>query len=95
MDRLIAAGTLVRRAGFRGYMHLKIIPGASRDAIAQTLRLARTVSVNIETPGAACLSKLSHRKDYLNDIIGSMQIIAELIASGRLRIDGKIRPRNS
>ncbi len=50
-------------------MHLKIIPGASKAAIDEAVSLAKAVSLNIETPGADNLSKVSHKKDYLTDII--------------------------
>jgi predicted DNA-binding helix-hairpin-helix protein len=63
---------------YRGYIHLKIIPGASDGAIDEALRLASTVSLNIETPGAERFRQLSARKDYVRDIIRPMQRISAL-----------------
>jgi predicted DNA-binding helix-hairpin-helix protein len=83
MERLNAAARLLRRRHqFRGYIHLKIIPGASRAAVEDAVSLASAVSLNIETPGAENLARLSSRKDYLRDIIDPIKHISQLTARG-------------
>jgi predicted DNA-binding helix-hairpin-helix protein len=72
------AAMLRNRHHYRGYIHLKIIPGASDSAIDEALRLASTVSLNIETPGRNRFRQLSERKDYIRDIIRPMQRISAL-----------------
>ncbi len=81
MERLNATARLLRRRPrFKGYIHLKIIPGASDAAIDEAVSLASAVSLNIETPGAGHLAKLSSRKDYLRDIIEPIKRISQLTA---------------
>lgn len=83
MDRLTTTARLLRRKhGFRGYIHLKVIPGASDAAIEEAVSLASAVSLNIETPGAANLARLSSRKDYIRDIIEPIKLISRLTARG-------------
>ena len=83
MDRLNAAARLLRKKhGFRGYIHLKIIPGASDAAVEEAVSLASTVSLNIETPGAKNLAKLSSKKRYIEDIIEPIKLISRLTARG-------------
>jgi predicted DNA-binding helix-hairpin-helix protein len=83
MQRLIETASILRkREHFKGYIHLKIIPGASDTAIEEALKLASTVSLNIETAGAPNFSKLSKGKDYLRDIIRPIQTIGRLTAKG-------------
>jgi predicted DNA-binding helix-hairpin-helix protein len=83
MERLNATARLLRgRHRFKGYIHLKIIPGAGDAAIDEAVSLASAVSLNIETPGAGHLAKLSSRKDYLRDIIGPIKRISQLTAKG-------------
>ena len=83
MDRLTATARLLRRKhGFRGYIHLKVIPGASDAAIEDAVSLSSAVSLNIETPGAANLARLSERKDYIRDIIEPIKLISRLTARG-------------
>jgi predicted DNA-binding helix-hairpin-helix protein len=78
MDRIISTASILRRGGFRGYMHLKVIPGASDAAIEQAVSLASAVSVNIETAGEEHFKKLRSSKNYLDDIIRPMKLIRQL-----------------
>ena len=83
MDRLNGIARLLRkRHGFRGYIHLKIIPGASNAAIEDAVSLASAVSLNIETPGRENLEKLSGKKRYIQDIIEPIKLISRLTARG-------------
>jgi len=83
MDRLNTTARLLRRQhGFKGYIHLKVIPGASHPAIEEAVSLANAVSLNIETPGAAHLARLSTRKSFVRDIIEPMKYISQLTARG-------------
>jgi len=64
-ERMLATVELVRwRYGFRGYVHLKILPGADQASIEQSVRWANRVSVNLETPNAHRLSQLSRAKRF-------------------------------
>lgn len=81
MDRINAAARILRdKHGFKGYIHLKIIPGASDAAIEDSLKLANGVSLNIETPGEKRFEVLSRSKDYINDIVRPLKLIASLTA---------------
>lgn len=83
MDRLNGVARLLRRKHrFRGYIHLKVIPGASDAAIEEAVSLASAVSLNIETPGAECLEKLSHKKDFIRDIVEPIKLISRLTSRG-------------
>lgn len=76
------AERLRKKYQFRGYIHLKIIPGACPAAIEKALSLATAVSLNIETPGAEYLSKLSSRKNFQKDIVEPIKLISRLTAKG-------------
>jgi predicted DNA-binding helix-hairpin-helix protein len=82
MERINASALMLRRANFRGYIHLKIIPGASDAAIRQSVSLATAVSLNIETAGESNFKYLSTTKDYTRDIIRPIQLISRLTARG-------------
>lgn len=83
MDRLVSTAEILRRHyRYKGYIHLKIIPGSSKAAIDKALSLSSAVSLNIETPGAAHFSKLSLRKRYEEDIIAPLRYISEQTAKG-------------
>ncbi len=76
------ARILRRRERFGGYLHLKVIPGASAAAIEESVSLANTVSVNIETPGEQHFARVCPNKDYLRDVIGTLQRIHQLTGPG-------------
>jgi len=83
MERLNGVARLLRRRhGFKGYIHLKIIPGASDAAVEEAVSLASAVSLNIETPGEKNLAKLSQKKRYIQDIIEPIKLISRLTESG-------------
>lgn len=82
MEKLNRAALLLRRQQFRGYIHLKIIPGASDEAIRQSVALASAVSLNIETPGAHNFKNLCATKDYARDIVRPINLISRLTAKG-------------
>jgi predicted DNA-binding helix-hairpin-helix protein len=83
MDRLNGVARLLRnKHRFRGYIHLKIIPGASDAAIEEAVSLASAVSLNIETPGEKRLAKVSNKKKYIQDIIEPIKLISRLTRRG-------------
>lgn len=83
MDKINAAARLLRyRHGFKGYIHLKIIPGASDAAIEDAMSLATAVSLNIETPGRKHFRLLSEKKDYDRDIIRPLKLMGNLSSAG-------------
>jgi predicted DNA-binding helix-hairpin-helix protein len=83
MDKLNSVARILRQKHqFKGYIHLKIIPGASNAAIEDALSLASAVSLNIETPGKKNLEKLSTKKRYIEDIIEPIKLISRLTGRG-------------
>ncbi|MFA5032540.1 MAG: radical SAM protein [bacterium] len=82
MLRINETASILRKQGFRGYIHLKVIPGASDEAIKHSVALANAVSVNIETAGEKHFSNLSTKKNYIKDIIHPMQLISKLTEKG-------------
>jgi putative DNA modification/repair radical SAM protein len=66
MEQLVGvARTLREEHDFRGYIHLKTIPDANADLLAQAGRYADRVSVNVELPMEESLSVLAPEKSAL------------------------------
>ena len=68
-----------RRYRFNGYIHLKILPGATFDVVEAGCRLATRISVNMEAPTAGHLARLSARKDILQGIIEPMHWVKRIV----------------
>jgi putative DNA modification/repair radical SAM protein len=67
---------------FSGYIHMKVIPGASRELIDRAGLYADRVSVNIELPSAAGLAILAPDKTK-ESILRPMSRLAECISASR------------
>ncbi|HTN44622.1 MAG TPA: putative DNA modification/repair radical SAM protein [Nitrospiria bacterium] len=78
-ERMIQTAEILRtRHQFKGYIHLKILPGASQAAVEQTFRIASRVSLNLEAPTPQHLSRLSARKNFLDDMLTRMVWVKRL-----------------
>ncbi|MCX7701858.1 MAG: putative DNA modification/repair radical SAM protein [Gemmataceae bacterium] len=87
MEQLIAvARTLRRDHGFGGYIHLKLIPGASEELIHEAGLWADRLSANIELPTQADLQRLAPDKKQ-EAIVGTMDEVRERLEE--IRADQK------
>jgi probable DNA metabolism protein len=82
MERLVRTVKTLRRQGFNGYIHLKCVPFASRRLIQAAGRHADRLSVNIELPTEASLTRLTGKKTFAS-VITPMDVIRETIAETR------------
>ena len=83
MEKLNRIARILRyKRNFGGYIHLKIIPGASAGAIEEAVSLSTAVSLNIETPGADHLAALTSRKRFIEDIVEPIKLISRLTGRG-------------
>ncbi|MCM1313668.1 MAG: putative DNA modification/repair radical SAM protein [Bacteroides sp.] len=65
MERLVRIAKDLRTVHrFNGYIHLKSIPGASRELVAEAGRYADRMSVNIEIPNEKSLQRLAPEKNF-------------------------------
>lgn len=82
-DSIIATAELLRRKyRFSGYLHAKIMPGADRAQVAETMRWADRVSLNLEAPNANRLSTLAPRKGFSSDLLQRLRWAHELAVGG-------------
>src|ERR1700760_4603137 len=64
MENLVAVAQHLREThGFRGYIHLKTIPDADPDLLAEAGRYADRLSINVELPSEGALTRLAPEKD--------------------------------
>jgi predicted DNA-binding helix-hairpin-helix protein len=81
-DQLLATADILRnKLGFRGYLHLKIIPGAEKAQVEQAMRLANRVSINLEAPNTERLAKLAPHKVFIDELINPLRWVDEIRSS--------------
>jgi predicted DNA-binding helix-hairpin-helix protein len=69
MDDLIHALALLReRHHFRGYIHVKIVPGAEAAQIERITSLASRVSLNLEAPCGESLARIAPDKSFATSL---------------------------
>ena len=78
-DKLLATAEILRRRyDYRGYLHLKVMPGAERDQVLQAMLLADRVSVNLEAPNSERLTLLAPRKQFLDELVQPLRWAQEI-----------------
>ncbi len=96
MEQMVrVARTLREEHRFRGYIHLKTIPGASPELLAEAGRWADRLSINIELPTEAGLEKLAPEKELpsIRRAMGDLRWRIE--RSDGERAEAKAKPASS
>jgi len=79
MEKMVeTARRLRQKHGFKGYIHLKILPGASQAHIQEAMELADRVSINLEASTATHMSEMCATKNYENDILQRQRYIRDM-----------------
>jgi len=83
-DRMLAALEILRhREQFRGYVHIKLLPGAESAQVEAAARLANRISVNLEGPGDAYVRQLAKEKDFGGDLLPKLEHAGRLLREAR------------
>lgn len=78
-DQLLKTAEIMRhKLGFKGYIHLKIMPGAERSQVERAMQLADRVSINLEAPNNDRLSKLAPHKQFTAELLQPLKWIDEI-----------------
>jgi len=86
MARMIRTVEIVRhKYGFPGYVHLKILPGASFEAVERAMRVATRVSVNLEAPTPERLARIAPGKNFREDLVRRMAWVRSILERGNTR----------
>ena len=78
-DKLLDTAAILReKYQFKGYLHLKIMPGAEQAQVERAMLLADRLSVNLEAPHADALAILAPQKDLATDLLAPLNWIQEI-----------------
>lgn len=79
MDKLLDAADILRKKyHFKGYLHLKIMPGSEKDQVYRAMQLADRVSVNLEAPSTERLAKLAPQKIFIEELMRPLRWVEEI-----------------
>lgn len=78
-DRLIDTADILRnKLSYRGYIHLKIMPGSERDQLRRAMELSDRVSVNLEAANPARLPTLAPMKKFAEELLAPLKWAEEI-----------------
>jgi len=78
-NRIIDTAEILRnKMGFRGYLHLKIMPGAEKGQVQRLMQLADRVSINLEAPNQERLKKLAPNKNFYDELFRPLKWVEEI-----------------
>lgn len=78
-DKLIKTADILRHQhNFRGYIHLKLMPGAEKEQVARSMQLADRLSVNLEAPNPNRLQPLAPKKVFVEELLRPLQWVESI-----------------
>jgi predicted DNA-binding helix-hairpin-helix protein len=78
-DKLLDTADILRnKIGFRGYIHLKIMPGAEKEQVERAMQLADRISVNLEAPNSERLRRLAPHKVFMEELLQPLKWVDEI-----------------
>jgi predicted DNA-binding helix-hairpin-helix protein len=90
-DKIIDTVEIIRRRyAYRGYVHLKVMPGSEYDQIARAMQVADRVSINLEAPTQERLSALAPKKDFADELLNRLLWAHDI--RQKMRADGRKAP---
>lgn len=85
-DKIIDTADIIRnKQGYRGYIHLKIMPGIEYDQLYRSMQLADRISVNLEAPTSARLAALAPKKVFVEELLQMLMWAQEIRSDNRHR----------
>ena len=78
-DKLLDTADILRnKFKFRGYIHLKIMPGAEKAQVERAMQLADRVSINLEAPNTERLARLAPHKQFIEELLRPLRWVEEI-----------------
>jgi predicted DNA-binding helix-hairpin-helix protein len=82
MDDVIQVLELLRvRHGFRGYIHVKVVPGADDAQVDRITALANRVSINLETPCGESLAAIAPEKRFETTLVALQRVQRRVVGA--------------
>jgi predicted DNA-binding helix-hairpin-helix protein len=78
-DKLLDTADILRsKLKFRGYIHLKIMPGVEKAQVERAMQLADRVSINLEAPNMERLARLAPHKQFIEELLQPLRWVEEI-----------------
>ena len=79
VEQMLEVVEKLRKIGYKGYVHVRLMPGTSKHLIREALRLCDRVGINVEAPSKHHFSEIAPSKgDWRHDIIDRLVYAASI-----------------
>ena len=78
VEREIEVLSRVRRTGFRGYIHVRLMPGVSKSLLSYAAVLADRAGLNVEAPESTFYDIAPSKADWMQDIVKRIEWLVQL-----------------
>jgi predicted DNA-binding helix-hairpin-helix protein len=81
-NKLLDAAEILRtKLEYRGYLHIKIMPGAEKGQVLRAMQLGDRVSINLEAPNSDRLFDLAPQKKFAEQLVAPFHWIDDIRSS--------------
>ena len=78
-DKILETAEILRRKHqFKGYIHLKVMPGVETEQLRHAMTLSDRLSVNLEAPNDRRLALLAPKKQFFEELVRPLQLIEQI-----------------
>lgn len=78
-DKLLDTADILRnKHHYRGYIHLKVMPGAEKDQVQRAMELGSRISINLEAPNQHRLDTLAPKKTFAEELLRPLRWVEEI-----------------
>jgi predicted DNA-binding helix-hairpin-helix protein len=78
-DKILdTAEVLRKKLNYRGYLHLKLMPGSEYDQVLRAMQLADRVSINLEGPNTKRLQALAPQKVFIEELFQPLKWVEQI-----------------
>ncbi len=91
-DKILDTAEILRTKNkFKGYLHLKIMPGAEYDQVLNLMRWADRVSVNLEAPNPERLNFLAPLKNFGEELFSRLKWVDAIRRNKDSQLNWKLK----
>jgi predicted DNA-binding helix-hairpin-helix protein len=77
-EKMISSAKILRQRGYKGYIHMKVLPDAPEYLVEEMAFYANRLSVNIEASTPGGFSELTSTKDYKEGLLRKIRSIDKI-----------------
>lgn len=78
-DKLLDTAEILRKKlNYRGYIHLKLMPGSEFDQVLRAMQLSDRVSINLEGPNTKRLQALAPQKVFIEELLQPLKWVEQI-----------------